>query len=45
MEVNLVSGTIRLYSRPAGLLFASLVVAHILHVLQYDSISCDIDGH
>ena len=35
----------RLCSRPAGLLFASLVVAHIPHVLQYDSMSCDIAGH
>ena len=39
------SGIGRLCSRPVGLLFASLLVVQIPHVLQYDSMSCDIDGH
>ena len=39
------SGISRLCSSPVSLLFASLVVAHIPHVLQYSSMSCDIDGH
>ena len=36
---------LKLYSRPVGLLFASLLVAQIPHVLQYDSMSCDMHGH
>ena len=35
----------RLCSRPVSLLFVSLLVMQILHIFQYDSMSCDIDCH
>ena len=41
IDCHSLSGIGRLCSRPAGLLFASLVVTHIPHVFQYDSMSCD----
>ena len=35
----------RLCSRPVSLLFASLLVTQVPHILQYNSRSCDIDCH
>ena len=39
------SGIGRLCSRPVSLLFASLLVTQVPHILQYDSMSCDMDCH